>query len=402
MNDKIWNPDTGRYVKITGSVGRRLQKESGKYVSDCPPGKFRNPETGRCVSRYGSVGSRIMSQYFGQSNKYDEPEVSHETFDIKTIGSSTPSKFGSHRKSTTASKKVVRSRPAAPTAPTKVVRSRPAASTAPKKVVRSRPAAPTAPTKVVRSRPAAPTAPTKISSRKASSAPKNQLVEKSTGAPINPLGPGVPTWMEPVAENCTKIKGYKLRTKLGEGEFGAAYRVFKADASGNQYVLKSQEDGYDYRQEIKALKALRNTGVVAELMSAWTCNGKGYMVIEFLKELPKKMSSDQKRYWYDELTKALDILRENNWLHVDTHIGNVMQDEQGNLKLIDFGMAVEMNQRDYPDHSLSKMNNKLMSLEALDIAQDINAAEALGSEADNMELLPYFEEIWSSLPRIKN
>ncbi len=78
MSDKkgfVKNPSTGRYVKITGKVGMKLlaskisgdngtlKEEKDKPVIDlttgCPPGKIRNPKTGKCVKISGSIGRKL-------------------------------------------------------------------------------------------------------------------------------------------------------------------------------------------------------------------------------------------------------------------------------------------------------------------------------------------------------
>ena len=52
---KILNPNTGRWVKANGKIGKQLKKQ-------CPPGKIINPETGRCVQADGKIGKRLLNQ----------------------------------------------------------------------------------------------------------------------------------------------------------------------------------------------------------------------------------------------------------------------------------------------------------------------------------------------------
>lgn len=68
---KVKNPKTGRCVKATGAVGKKVTgvepKPRGRprkntvrtKTPDCPPDKVRNPKTRRCVKRTGAVGKKL-------------------------------------------------------------------------------------------------------------------------------------------------------------------------------------------------------------------------------------------------------------------------------------------------------------------------------------------------------
>jgi len=65
--DKVYNPATGRCVKRTGAIGRRLPVDSDATEPDimppvrvCPADKIINPATGRCVNRSGPLGRRLL------------------------------------------------------------------------------------------------------------------------------------------------------------------------------------------------------------------------------------------------------------------------------------------------------------------------------------------------------
>jgi len=64
--DKILNPKTGRCVKKSGNIGRKIssniprRKAKSLKKKECPAGKIRNPKTGRCVSTTSRVGRKIL------------------------------------------------------------------------------------------------------------------------------------------------------------------------------------------------------------------------------------------------------------------------------------------------------------------------------------------------------
>jgi len=53
---KIPNPNTGRCVKKSGSIGRRIRS-----ARKCPSNKIVNPETNRCVKKSGSIGRALIA-----------------------------------------------------------------------------------------------------------------------------------------------------------------------------------------------------------------------------------------------------------------------------------------------------------------------------------------------------
>ena len=64
---KIRNPETGRCVKKTGGIGRRIRVENMRQarrgVNICADDKILNPATGRCVKKTGALGIRLGREY---------------------------------------------------------------------------------------------------------------------------------------------------------------------------------------------------------------------------------------------------------------------------------------------------------------------------------------------------
>ena len=67
---KIRNPKTGRCVKRTGAIGKKLASKAvvtragagaGTGTNDCPPGKIRNPKSGLCVLKTGRIGRKLVA-----------------------------------------------------------------------------------------------------------------------------------------------------------------------------------------------------------------------------------------------------------------------------------------------------------------------------------------------------
>jgi hypothetical protein len=58
---------------------------------------------------------------------------------------------------------------------------------------------------------------------------------------------------------------------------------------------------------------------------------------------------------YDEVLEISNILRENDWTHIDSHKGNFMcRPSTGAVVVIDFGWAVKKGDKNYKKHNWAK------------------------------------------------
>ena len=98
---KIFNPATGRCVKIDGKVGKKLleqqrgsvalnrQKNKPQQSKECPTDKILNPATGRCVKRTGKVGKKLLEQQTNSSQPVPQPDQNKECSPDKIVNPET-------------------------------------------------------------------------------------------------------------------------------------------------------------------------------------------------------------------------------------------------------------------------------------------------------------------------
>lgn len=144
-----------------------------------------------------------------------------------------------------------------------------------------------------------------------------------------------------------------------------------------KYVLKTQEDSPAYRSEVQALRELQSTERVPKLHAVWECSGRGHLVIDMLVPVTTSTDAEIIEVW-SELGSILREIRELGWLHVDTHVGNVMRTGAGRLVLIDFGLAVKKRDTDttqYRDHYLSRHYEMPLTWRQLGVIQEYNFQE---------------------------
>jgi serine/threonine protein kinase len=193
---------------------------------------------------------------------------------------------------------------------------------------------------------------------------------------IVPVGPGIPIEFNPIVDDCSINKSWNQGKLLGKGAYGSTYIACHINNPKKcNFVLKVQKDSMEFHDEVHALVDLKNTGVVVKIYAAWTCKGEGFIIMEkvFLCE---RLQDERKKY--KKLERALEIILENDWLHLDIHPGNVMCKTDGSIVLIDFGYGVKKGKDSYPDHNFSKQAKDTFTFNELKIVQDWHAIKTFG------------------------
>ena len=172
-------------------------------------------------------------------------------------------------------------------------------------------------------------------------------------------------------------KVWEKKDELGRGQNGVTYIACK-DKDDCNYVLKIQDLNEEFYTEVICLESFKNTkNIVPKIYAAWTCDNRGYFVIEKLDKCdPTKFDINNKEN-YKEITNLLKKFKEKGWLHVDIHPGNVMC-KNGKFILIDFGWAAKKGKKNYRNHPLSKKFGLEFNYGALEAAQEKNKEQFFG------------------------
>ena len=174
-----------------------------------------------------------------------------------------------------------------------------------------------------------------------------KLLDVTPVAPFSSL-----SGFENIIENCDQ-KQWTQESYISKGKYGQVYVA--CDTLGScDYVLKIQNQTNDFHTEVIAMHELQKTGVVPKIYAAWTCKGKGYIIMEKLAIC--KMTSSEK---YKQIKKNLEKIYNAGWLFIDIHPGNFLCRNNGkDLVLIDFGWAVKKgplgDKQTYPYHPVSE------------------------------------------------
>jgi serine/threonine protein kinase len=157
-----------------------------------------------------------------------------------------------------------------------------------------------------------------------------------------------------VASPGQSIGAYRLLSPIGQGGMGAVWLGERSDGRFErrvaikflQFAMASGVGAERFRREGKILGQLRDPHI-AELMDAGlTSTGEPYLVLEYVEGQPIPEYCDERRLDIEERVRLLlDVLsavahaHANLIVHRDIKPSNVMVRNDGQVKLLDFGIA---------------------------------------------------------------
>ena len=153
------------------------------------------------------------------------------------------------------------------------------------------------------------------------------------------------------------LKDFKILKKLGKGAFGKVLLVHNEEL--NKYfamkILKKKfieknKQQFHVKTERKILEIIEHP-FVAKLYYAFQNSEKLYLLTEYMPggemfyHLHKDIyfSEERTKFYISEIFLALIYLHKNNIIYRDLKPENILLDEQGHIKLTDFGLSKIVN-----------------------------------------------------------
>lgn len=144
--------------------------------------------------------------------------------------------------------------------------------------------------------------------------------------------------------------------RIGEGSFGEVFKVRSRD-DGRLYAIKRSIKlyrGESYRQErieeVRRYEQFSEHEHCITLHKAWEQNDLLYMQLELCQSnletyATQNTNLNETKLWdiLVDLLLALKALHDQNLIHLDIKLENVMINEEGVCKLGDFGLVIELN-----------------------------------------------------------
>uniref|UniRef100_A0A8C9NKY5 non-specific serine/threonine protein kinase n=1 Tax=Serinus canaria TaxID=9135 RepID=A0A8C9NKY5_SERCA len=143
---------------------------------------------------------------------------------------------------------------------------------------------------------------------------------------------------------------FELLKVLGQGSFGKVFLVKKISGSDARqlYAMKVIRDRVRTKMERDILVEVNHPFIV-KLHYAFQTEGKLYLILDFLRggdlftRLSKEVmfTEDDVKFYLAELALALDHLHSLGIIYRDLKPENILLDEEGHIKLTDFGLSKE-------------------------------------------------------------
>ncbi|XP_066362337.1 CBL-interacting protein kinase 18 [Miscanthus floridulus] len=148
------------------------------------------------------------------------------------------------------------------------------------------------------------------------------------------------------------MQRYEIGKLLGQGTFAKVYHARNIETSQSVAIKVIDKDKIfkvglmeQIKREISVMKLVRHPNIV-QLYEVMATKSKIYFVLEYVKggelfnKIAKgKLREDAARKYFQQLVSAVDFCHSRGVYHRDLKPENLLVDENGNLKISDFGLS---------------------------------------------------------------
>ncbi len=162
--------------------------------------------------------------------------------------------------------------------------------------------------------------------------------------------------MGPTNEHGSCIDDYKLLSLLGKGSHGTVYEAC-CSKCGDKHALKMVEKDHLKKlnltmllvNEMKLHQKLHHPRIV-RLVQCFADEKRVYLVTELCKngelnalvKREKQLPISRVKRMFRQIVEGVQYLHQNRIIHRDLKLANIMLTEEGDIKIGDFGLAVQL------------------------------------------------------------
>ncbi|MEQ8523328.1 serine/threonine-protein kinase [Gracilimonas sp.] len=199
----------------------------------------------------------------------------------------------------------------------------------------------------------------------------------------------------------TKIGSYIITEKIGEGGMGSVFRAERADEDfTHEVALKiiqkhraTDENIQRFKKEQQILANLKHPGIAQLYDGGVTDEGFPFIIMEYIDGEPiteycqqQNCSIEQKIELFKKVLDAVQYAHENLTIHRDLKPDNILIDQQGNVKILDFGISKLLDDDDF---SITKTGTQILTLRYASPEQIINGNITTASDFYSLGVILY-------------
>jgi tetratricopeptide (TPR) repeat protein len=186
------------------------------------------------------------------------------------------------------------------------------------------------------------------------------------------MAPGVAVLLEPPARLGQRLGNWEISGELGDGGMGRVYEARRADGTyAGSAALKVLKRGMDsagvlrrFAAERQMLARLDHPHIARLLDAGATPQGLPYFVMELVRGTPidqycAALPLNERLQLFLQLADAVAYAHRQLLVHRDLKPGNVLVTAQGQVKLLDFGIAKALDAHAEPadgEHTLAQQS----------------------------------------------
>ncbi len=175
------------------------------------------------------------------------------------------------------------------------------------------------------------------------------------------------------------IGGYKIEKLIGKGGMGVVFAASRSDKAFEQKVaiklIQSQSITPDsirrFESERQILANLNHPNIAHLIDGGTTQKGIPFLVMEFIEGVPildycigKQLNLSERIELFLQVCSAVSYAHQNLIIHRDIKPSNVLVNNEGQIKLLDFGIAKILNPESYQQDVVNtQAEMRLLSLE---------------------------------------
>ena len=181
--------------------------------------------------------------------------------------------------------------------------------------------------------------------------PDNAAPESPSGKDADHIPPPQPGW--------PAILGYGILRELSHGGQGIVYQAVQKSTQREVAIKVLLEGPYAsesarrrFEREVELVSHLKHPNIIVVFDSGIAPDGRLYYVMDYVRGVPlmeyvraTKPTMEQALVLFASICDAVNHAHQNGVIHRDLKPSNILIDSEGNLQLLDFGLARAITER---------------------------------------------------------